>query len=49
MFPGNCVRASALGALLMIAAMSPGAADDFASEGSFDIPAGAHFNPAVSR
>ena len=29
----------------MLSAISPAAADDFSSEGSFDIPAGAHFNP----
>ena len=45
MFSKNCLRAAALGALLMFSAMSPVLADDFASEGSFDIPAGAHFNP----
>src|SRR5580692_7036751 len=39
-----CLRALSLGALLMLSAISPVAADDFASEGSFDIPAGAHFN-----
>ncbi len=45
MFSGNCLRASSLGALLMFSAISPSAAQDvFASEGSFDIPAGAHFN-----
>jgi CubicO group peptidase (beta-lactamase class C family) len=45
MFSGNCLRAS-LGALLMLPAISPAAAQDvFASEGSFDIPQGAHFNP----
>jgi CubicO group peptidase (beta-lactamase class C family) len=47
MFRGNCLRAPAFGALLMLAAISPVAAEDnpFASEGSFEIPAGAHFNP----
>src|SRR6201992_3638649 len=45
MFSGYCLRALSLGALLMLSAVSPVAADDFASEGSFDIPAGAHFNP----
>ncbi len=45
MFPENCVRALSLGALLMLSAIWPAAADDFSSEGSFDIPAGAHFNP----
>src|ERR1700759_4652549 len=45
MFQRYCLRAPALGALLMLSAISPAAADDFSSEGSFDIPAGAHFNP----
>ena len=46
MFSVNCLRAPALGALLMLSAISSVAAEDnpFASEGSFDIPAGAHFN-----
>jgi CubicO group peptidase (beta-lactamase class C family) len=45
MFPSRCLRAPALGALLMLSAILPVAAEDmFASEGSFDIPAGAHFN-----
>jgi CubicO group peptidase (beta-lactamase class C family) len=44
MFSGNCLRAPVLGTLLMLSAILPAAADDFASEGSFDIPAGAHFN-----
>ena len=45
MFPVDCLRALALGALLMLSAISSAAAEDiFASEGSFDIPAGAHFN-----
>ncbi len=44
MFSGYCLRALSLGALLMLSAISPAAADDFSSEGSFDIPAGAHFN-----
>src|SRR5215472_15791277 len=45
MFSGNCLRAPALGALLMLSAISPVAAQDvFSSEGSFDIPPGAHFN-----
>ena len=45
MFSSHCLRASSLGALLMLSALSPVAAQDiFASEGSFDIPAGAHFN-----
>src|ERR1700761_3475255 len=45
MFSGNCSRALSLGALLTLSAIWPAAADDFSSEGSFDIPAGAHFNP----
>jgi CubicO group peptidase (beta-lactamase class C family) len=47
MFSGNCLRALSFGALLTLSAISPAAAEDnpFASEGSFDIPAGAHFNP----
>lgn len=45
MFAGNCLRAASLGALLMLSAVSSVAAQDvFASEGSFDIPPGAHFN-----
>jgi CubicO group peptidase (beta-lactamase class C family) len=45
MFLGNYLRAPALGALLMLLAVSSVSAEDiFASEGSFDIPAGAHFN-----
>jgi len=45
MFSGNCLRAPALGALLMLSATLPVTAQDvFSSEGSFDIPAGAHFN-----
>ena len=44
MFSGNCLRALSLGALLTLSAIWPAAADDFSSEGSFDIPAGAHFN-----
>ena len=45
MFPANRLRAPALGALLMMSAISSAAAEEvFASEGSFDIPAGAHFN-----
>jgi CubicO group peptidase (beta-lactamase class C family) len=45
MFSRNYLRAPALGALFLLSVISPVAADDFASEGSFDIPAGAHFNP----
>jgi CubicO group peptidase (beta-lactamase class C family) len=46
MFSGNCLRAPVLGALLMLPTILPAAGQDvFASEGSFDIPAGAHFNP----
>ncbi len=45
MLSGNCLRALSLGALLTLSATLPTAADDFSSEGSFDIPAGAHFNP----
>ena len=47
MFSGYCLRALSFGALLTLSAISPAAAEDnpFASEGSFDIPAGAHFNP----
>ena len=41
----NCLRALSFGALLTLSAIWPAAADDFSSEGSFDIPAGAHFNP----
>jgi len=45
MFARNCLRALSFGALLMLSAVSSAAAEDmFASEGSFDIPAGAHFN-----
>src|SRR5215472_10733713 len=44
MFQRYCLRAPVLGALLMLSAIWPAAADDFSSEGSFDIPAGAHFN-----
>jgi CubicO group peptidase (beta-lactamase class C family) len=44
MFPVNCLRAVALAALLTLPTILPAAADDFSSEGSFDIPAGAHFN-----
>src|SRR6201996_2757433 len=43
MLSRNCLRAFAFGALLTVPAALP-AADDFSSEGSFDIPAGAHFN-----
>src|SRR5215813_4964884 len=44
MFPGNCLRALAFSALLTVSAALPAVADDFSSEGSFDIPAGAHFD-----
>src|SRR5215475_6588802 len=44
MFPVNCLRALAFGALLTLPTILAAAADDFSSEGSFDIPAGAHFN-----
>jgi CubicO group peptidase (beta-lactamase class C family) len=45
MFSGKYLRPPALGALLMLSSALPAAAQDvFASEGSFDIPAGAHFN-----
>ena len=44
MFSWNWLRAPALGALLMLCAVPPAAAQ-FASEGTFDIPAGAKFNP----
>lgn len=41
----NCVRAPAVGALLALTAVSPAAAQPFASEGTYEIPAGAKFNP----
>src|SRR6201988_1342154 len=42
----NCVRAPAFGAVLALLAVSPEAAQGtFASEGTFDIPPGAKFNP----
>ncbi|MBI5323543.1 serine hydrolase domain-containing protein [Bradyrhizobium sp.] len=41
----NCVRAPAIGALLALVAVSPAAAQPFASEGTYEIPAGAKFNP----
>src|SRR5689334_5909766 len=42
----NCVRAPAFGALLVLLAVSPVAAQgNFSSEGTFEIPAGAKFNP----
>jgi CubicO group peptidase (beta-lactamase class C family) len=44
MFSKNCLGALSFGALLTVSAILPAAADDFSSEGSFDIPAGAHFN-----
>src|ERR1700743_2554219 len=45
MLSRNCLRLLAFGALLTASVTLPAAADDFSSEGSFDIPAGAHFNP----
>src|ERR1043166_3972255 len=43
---GNCLRVPAFGALLALLAVSPVAAQGtFASEGTFDIPPGAKFNP----
>jgi len=44
MFARKCLHALSFGALLTFSAIWPAAADDFSSEGSFDIPAGAHFN-----
>jgi CubicO group peptidase (beta-lactamase class C family) len=45
MYLRNCVRALLSGALLMFVAIPPAAAQNtFASEGTFDIPAGAKFN-----
>jgi len=41
----NCVRAPVVGALLALLAVSPVAAQPFASEGTYEIPAGAKFNP----
>jgi len=42
----NCLRAQAFGALLAFMAVSPAAAQgNFASEGTYEIPAGAKFNP----
>src|SRR5215475_3942165 len=42
----NCVRAPAFGALLALLAVSPVAAQNtFSSEGTFDVPPGAKFNP----
>ena len=42
----NCVRAPAFGALLALLIVSPVAAQGtFSSEGTFDIPPGAKFNP----
>src|SRR5262245_11510465 len=41
----NCLRAPALGALFTLLAVSPVAAQPFASEGTYEIPAGAKFNP----
>lgn len=40
----NCLRAPALAALLTLLAVAPVAGQPFASEGTFDIPAGAKFN-----
>src|SRR6201986_3494313 len=45
MFSMDCLRALSFGALLTLSAIWPAPPDDFSSEGSFDIPAGAHFNP----
>src|SRR6201995_1993496 len=45
MLSANCLRALSLGAALTLSAVVPASADDFSSEGSFDIPAGAHFSP----
>jgi CubicO group peptidase (beta-lactamase class C family) len=43
---GSCLRAPAFGAWLALLAISPVAAQGtFASEGTFDIPPGAKFNP----
>jgi len=43
---GSCLSAPAFGALLALLAVSPVAAQGtFASEGTFDIPPGAKFNP----
>lgn len=39
------VRAPAVGALLALLAVSPVAAQTFSSEGTYEIPAGAKFNP----
>src|SRR4051794_14294518 len=42
----NCVRAPAVGALLALLAASPVAAQaTFSSEGTYEIPPGAKFNP----
>lgn len=42
----NCLRAQAFGALLAFMAVSPAAAQgNFASEGTYEIPPGAKFNP----
>ena len=46
MYLSHCLRGPALGALLMLSAVSLAHAQGtFASEGTFDIPAGAKFNP----
>jgi CubicO group peptidase (beta-lactamase class C family) len=43
---GNCVRAQAFGALLALLAVPAALAQgNFASEGTYEIPAGAKFNP----
>ncbi|MGE0285843.1 MAG: serine hydrolase domain-containing protein [Bradyrhizobium sp.] len=40
-----CLRTQAFGAFLALLAVSPVAAQPFASEGTYEIPAGAKFNP----
>ncbi|MEZ5821475.1 MAG: serine hydrolase domain-containing protein [Xanthobacteraceae bacterium] len=40
-----CLRTQAFGAFLALLAVSPAAAQPFASEGTYEIPAGAKFNP----
>ncbi|MCW5703579.1 MAG: beta-lactamase family protein [Bradyrhizobium sp.] len=40
-----CLRTQAFGAFLALLAVSPAAAQPFASEGIYEIPAGAKFNP----
>jgi len=44
MFSKIFLRAFSFAALLTLSVILPATADDFSSEGSFDIPAGAHFN-----